>query len=316
METDRLKVTVIDQAGGKTVTAELPGNAEMNRLLPALITKMSLPSNIEYGIQHKQSGKQLQDSDTLISAGVRDGDTLRLLPCVMAGGFVPVRSINDILITDSILSRIESEPPVIGAILLYTEWDVTLAEFIRDNIEEVDGLAGRHCNVFVIEEPTERWIAKNRESLKREVNENFEFLWKRLDWASSKPYDKSEAIEIARRFLIEPENLPAIIIFNSGNDKEYLLMSLNNILPDITDDVEQDYRRFFRKFFSLTSRASKYPAEIRLTMLERMVNDTWKPRQKRKTNQTLKEFAKQISLEVSVADIAKVVLATFGKVAP
>lgn len=81
----KLKVTVTDQAGGKTVTAELPADVQMKRLLPALVTKMSLPTNVQYGVQHKQSGKQLQETDTLASAGVKDGDTLRLLPNVTAG---------------------------------------------------------------------------------------------------------------------------------------------------------------------------------------------------------------------------------------
>lgn len=81
----KVKVTVTDQAGGKTVQAELPTGATMTRLLPALVTKMQLPSNVQYGIQHKQSGKQLQNNDTLASAGVKEGDTLRLLPNVTAG---------------------------------------------------------------------------------------------------------------------------------------------------------------------------------------------------------------------------------------
>ncbi len=82
---DKVKVTVTDQAGGKTVTAELPAKATMSRLLPALVTKMQLPGNVQYGIQHKQSGKQLQSDDTLESAGVKENDTLRLLPNVTAG---------------------------------------------------------------------------------------------------------------------------------------------------------------------------------------------------------------------------------------
>lgn len=82
---DKVTVTVSDQAGNKTVTAELPTGAAMSRLIPALVTKMQLPSNVQYGIQHKQSGKQLQSNDTLASADVKDGDTLRLLPNVTAG---------------------------------------------------------------------------------------------------------------------------------------------------------------------------------------------------------------------------------------
>jgi uncharacterized ubiquitin-like protein YukD len=57
----------------------------MSRVIPVLISKMSLPSNVNYKIQHKQSGKQLQNDDTLKSAGVKDGDTLRLVPDVVAG---------------------------------------------------------------------------------------------------------------------------------------------------------------------------------------------------------------------------------------
>lgn len=82
---NKVKVTVTDQAGGKTVTAELPTNATMSRLLPALVTKMQLPSEVQYGIQHKQSGKQLQAHETLGGTGVKEGDTLRLLPNVTAG---------------------------------------------------------------------------------------------------------------------------------------------------------------------------------------------------------------------------------------
>jgi len=82
---DKVKVTVTDQAGGKTVQAELPTNAPMSRLVPALVTKMQLPTNVQYGIQHKQSGAQLGPNDTLSSKGVKEGDTLRLLPNVTAG---------------------------------------------------------------------------------------------------------------------------------------------------------------------------------------------------------------------------------------
>lgn len=84
-DANKVKVTVTDQAGGKTVTAELPTDAQMQRLIPALITKMQLPSNVQYQIQHKQSGKTLTPTDTLSSAGVKENDVLRLLPNVTAG---------------------------------------------------------------------------------------------------------------------------------------------------------------------------------------------------------------------------------------
>lgn len=84
-EGNKLKVTVTDQAGGKTVTAELPSDAPMGRLIPALVKKMTLPEGNRYELQHKQSGKQLGPNDTLAGAGVKEGDTLRILPSVTAG---------------------------------------------------------------------------------------------------------------------------------------------------------------------------------------------------------------------------------------
>lgn len=50
---------------------------------------MKLPEDVQYGLQHKQSGLLLKPKETLASAGIRDGDTIRLLPNVTAGA-VPV----------------------------------------------------------------------------------------------------------------------------------------------------------------------------------------------------------------------------------
>jgi hypothetical protein len=81
----KIQVRITDQAGGKDRMARLPGTALMSDLLKALVTRLELPSNQEYEIQHKESGKILTPTDTLLSAGVKDGDTLRLLPRVIAG---------------------------------------------------------------------------------------------------------------------------------------------------------------------------------------------------------------------------------------
>lgn len=85
---DEIAVTVTDHGGGKTVTATLPANVPMNRLVPALVVKMNLPANVQHKIQHKESGKQISSYETLITAGVVSGDTLILLPDVVAGCFL------------------------------------------------------------------------------------------------------------------------------------------------------------------------------------------------------------------------------------
>jgi hypothetical protein len=91
MASDKLSVVIADQSGGKAVTVEVPANVEMRRLVPALVRKLGpaddAPYEVQHEIQHKQSGRQLQYGDTLAGAGVKDGDTLRLLPNVTAGAF-------------------------------------------------------------------------------------------------------------------------------------------------------------------------------------------------------------------------------------
>jgi len=69
----------------------VPADAEVNRLIAVLIERLNLPRNspdgqlMSYKFHHKGSGRQLLDTDTLLSANVRDGDILRLQPEITAG---------------------------------------------------------------------------------------------------------------------------------------------------------------------------------------------------------------------------------------
>ena len=85
-----IKVYILDHTGAKRTPVELPDDVAMRRLIPALVTKMNLPTSqggnpIVYKLDHKKSGKRLGDDDTLQSAGVEPEDVLRLLPEVTAG---------------------------------------------------------------------------------------------------------------------------------------------------------------------------------------------------------------------------------------
>lgn len=85
-----IKVIMYDTTGSKKTPVELPGDVEMRRLIPALVTKMGLPSSqganpITYRIDHRASGKRLGEDETLAGAGVVDDDILVLMPEVTAG---------------------------------------------------------------------------------------------------------------------------------------------------------------------------------------------------------------------------------------
>lgn len=86
----QLKVIIQDHTGAKKTQVELPDNVPMRRLLPALVTKMNLPTmqggnQIAYALDHKRTGQRLGNDDTLAGKGVQQDDILQLLPSPTAG---------------------------------------------------------------------------------------------------------------------------------------------------------------------------------------------------------------------------------------
>jgi uncharacterized ubiquitin-like protein YukD len=86
-----INVTVYDSTENKRVPVELPTDAPCNKIIAVLIQKLRLPTNgpdgapLSYKFHHKNSGRQIQDAQTLSDAQVQDGDILRLQPEITAG---------------------------------------------------------------------------------------------------------------------------------------------------------------------------------------------------------------------------------------
>ena len=85
-----IKVIIYDPTGSKKTPVELPADVPMRRLIPALVSKMGLPTTqganpITYRLDHRASGKRLAEEDMLEDAGVSDDDILSLFPEVTAG---------------------------------------------------------------------------------------------------------------------------------------------------------------------------------------------------------------------------------------
>ena len=80
-----LRVIIRDQTGARRQAAELPADVPMRRLVPALVSKMGLPSNVTYTLDYPAGGHRLTDDDTLMSAKVIQDEELVLLPEVTAG---------------------------------------------------------------------------------------------------------------------------------------------------------------------------------------------------------------------------------------
>jgi uncharacterized ubiquitin-like protein YukD len=86
-----LDITVVDATGSKTEDATVPDHAAAGRIVAKLVELMALPTTgpdgqpLSYKFHHKQSGRQINDDQTLAEAGVRDGDVVRLVAEITAG---------------------------------------------------------------------------------------------------------------------------------------------------------------------------------------------------------------------------------------
>lgn len=86
-----ISITVTDAVGARKNSVELPDDVSVGRVIARLITPLNLPLTapdgqpMAYKFHHLESGKQLIDSSTLAQSGVKDGDTLRLVPEIVAG---------------------------------------------------------------------------------------------------------------------------------------------------------------------------------------------------------------------------------------
>ena len=89
-----ITVTVYDSTENKRVPVELPERACSGQSHycraggQAAITAKTVPMASAaqlYKFHHKNSGRQIQDSQTLADAAVKEGDILRLQPEITAG---------------------------------------------------------------------------------------------------------------------------------------------------------------------------------------------------------------------------------------
>jgi hypothetical protein len=92
MEGQGIQVTFLDQTGAKSVKAKIGPSVQVKKIIPTIITKMSLPATapdgqpMSYSLDHKEGGKRLTEGQTLSEAQVSEGDHLIVYPEIVAGG--------------------------------------------------------------------------------------------------------------------------------------------------------------------------------------------------------------------------------------
>ncbi|MDQ3824018.1 MAG: EsaB/YukD family protein [Actinomycetota bacterium] len=86
-----MDLTVVDATGNKSEEVTVPENVAAGRIVGKLVQLLQLPiagpdgQPLSYKFHHKQSGRQINDNETLADAGVSDNDVLRLVAEITAG---------------------------------------------------------------------------------------------------------------------------------------------------------------------------------------------------------------------------------------
>src|SRR3978361_185657 len=86
-----IQVTFLDQTGAKSVKAVIAFSVPVSRILPNIITKMNLPTTspdgqpMSYSLDHKEGGRRLVESQTLLEASAQAGAHLSASPPRCAG---------------------------------------------------------------------------------------------------------------------------------------------------------------------------------------------------------------------------------------
>jgi uncharacterized protein YjbI with pentapeptide repeats len=133
-----------------------------------------------------------------------------------------------------------SKKSFIPGILLYTDEDNDLSLYVRKHFDAFDNLTGDWCKIFLLEAPSSKWRKANQ-SWRKVIETNLH-----KNWFNSKPYDKSEAYDIARQLDVEPLSIPCLVLISPTNLSEKLVLPIKEVSPE-----------YFRKLFSTLEKLVK-----------------------------------------------------------
>jgi len=254
-EIKSIKVKLFDQAGGKSVTANLPANILVARLIPILVQKMGFPTNVRYSLYHKEEQSTLKESDTLAWAGVKEGDTLRLLPEIFAGP--PWHYFRRIQLVDAVLtSRLDEKSSKLKGLIFYSNSEPELRALVRTRSDQfISDFLPRPF--LVIEEPSPKLKTSFCSKLgdlydlyaEKVVSRDFpdygSFPVKATDPKSYLTLSLDQLFRVGQEFGILPEQFPCLLLFKSISDKSGWIFELNRFIDRNKPDLQEQYRSFF-----------------------------------------------------------------------
>jgi WXG100 protein secretion system (Wss), protein YukD len=88
---DGITAIFLDATGAKTVKARIAPGVTVKRILPNIVSKMSLPAvapdgtPMVYVLDCKELGIRMREDQTLAGAGVKEGSHFVVVPEIVAG---------------------------------------------------------------------------------------------------------------------------------------------------------------------------------------------------------------------------------------
>ncbi len=129
------------------------------------------------------------------------------------------------------LESSKSSKGIIRGVLLYTNEDGDLKNYIKNNSQEFHKLSGDWSKIFVLEKLSKEW-RRNNLSFFEQLNFNF-----------VGQIDKSEAYDIARKLKIDINLIPCLVLFGEEVNSQRLIFPIKTLSI-------KDLPKYFRELFS------------------------------------------------------------------
>lgn len=185
---------------------------------------------------------------------------------------IPVHGLDDVRVA---WVEIQAEGYILHGFLLYSDNDDAFVEYMRSGLEELDYLSGEDCAIFVIESPSERWIAMAQSrnhpwwrlfgsqllnlkadsqvvgDLLKVANRNLVHIGNGqtvsldhlLGIRIGELYNRSEVWRVAKHFGLQNQDVPCITFFRDLDDTTFHVLDLTQIR------TKYQATRLFRRFF-------------------------------------------------------------------
>jgi hypothetical protein len=148
----------------------------------------------------------------------------------------PVKTSSGVTYNEKHFSKVMNSPnhKKIRGVLLYTDEDNDLKEYIQTYYQNFHKLSGDWCKIYILEKPCKKWRAEN---LLSDESSQLDFL-DEID-----EIDKSEAYKIAQSLKIPKNHMPCLVLFGEN-------FNLQRLIFPIESENSKNITKYFRELFT------------------------------------------------------------------